>query len=202
MPGRIFQEIAKDFRQVGSIQADGGVVGHVDVESDSFGRRRSRQCRDQGPDQRRQRRRRSRATMRLRPNARSRKLAVDVAVHLFGRELDLGGNVELAFGAQPGRIGGERRERRLQPMGQVGGSSARSLQLPLLRVEQAIELLNQRADFRGYRGGQAVPVARPYFGNAAAQEIERAQPEPDLDPGRRGKHRAEQAERQQQVDGE
>ena len=84
----------------------------------------------------------------------ARQLAVDVAAHGVADRFDVLREGRFATFAQAGGIGRERRQRRLQPMGEIGGPAARSLDLPLLGVEQGVDLLDQRPTSAGTSAGR------------------------------------------------
>ena len=80
------------------------------------------------------------------------------------------------------RIGRERRERRLQSVREIGGPAARALDLPLLRVEQRVDLLDQRPDLgrapRAADGGCVPSGCRRRRGAAHRAAAARGRPGP------------------------
>ena len=122
-------------------------------------------------------------------HAGPRQLAVDVAAHGLADRLDILRDCMLAVFAQASRVRSERRKRRLEPMGEVGGPAARALDLPLLGIEQRVDLLDQRPNLDGHRRAEMTAASCPDVGNAAAQQIERPQTEADLDRGGDGQHK-------------
>ena len=132
----------------------------------------------------------------------SRLLAVDMAAHGVADRLDVLRDRSVAAFAQPRRIGSERRKRRLEPMGEIGGASARAFDLPLMGGQQGIDFLDQRPDLARHRRRHLSAFPGPDVGNAAAQRVERPQAEADLDRGGDGEDDSEEAERDRQVLGE
>jgi hypothetical protein len=110
-------------------------------------------------------------------------------------------DLRLAGVAQPTGIGGERRKRRLESVREVGSAAARALDLTLLRIEQRVDLLDQRCDFVRGGGREVMGAAGANIGNLFAQRRQRPQPESNLDRGGEREHEAEEAECDDEVPG-
>ena len=87
-------------------------------------------------------------------------------------------------------------------MGEIGCPAARTLDLPLLGIEQRIDLLDQRPNLGRHPGRQMMAAPGSDIGNAATKRVERAQAEADLDRGGNRQHQTQQAERDGEVLGE
>ena len=74
----------------------------------------------------------------------ARQFAIDVAAHGIADRLDVLRDYRFATVAQARGIGRKRRQRRLEPMGEIGGPAARTLDLMLLAVEQRVDFLVAR----------------------------------------------------------
>ena len=84
----------------------------------------------------------------------ARQFAIDVAAHGIADRLDVLRDRLFATIAQARGIGRKRCQRRLEPMGEIGGPAARTLDLTLLDVEQCVDFLDQRPDLGRHLGRQ------------------------------------------------
>ena len=87
--------------------------------------------------------------MRSRRHAGAGELAVDVAAHRLGDLLDAVGLGHRAPGAQPLGLAEQRLQRRLQPVGEVGGAGAGAAGLGLPRLDQRVDLGGERPHLVG-----------------------------------------------------
>jgi hypothetical protein len=100
--------------------------------------------------------------------ARARQFPVDDSAHRLTNGFDVTRYLILSGLPQAPRIARERREWRLEPVRQIGGTAARSLDLMLLGVEQRVDFLDQWLDLcrRGRR--EMMNAASAYFSHALA----------------------------------
>lgn len=71
------------------------------------------------------------------------------------------------------------RQRRAQPVRQIAGHGPGALQHGVVFGEKAVEILDQRGDFRRKVPGQLVSFAVAHLRNGAPDRIERPQPVAD-----------------------
>jgi hypothetical protein len=74
----------------------------------------------------------------------------------------------------------EGRQRRFQAVGQIGHMTARSFKIPRILLQKTVELRHQRLHFSGLNADHAIAASGPYFGNGAAQPLERLQAQSNL----------------------
>jgi hypothetical protein len=89
-----------------------------------------------------------------------RQFPVHVSTHGIADGLDFLRDDLVAPFTQVGCIGSKCGQRRLEPMGEIGCPAARTLNLPLLAIEQRIDLLDQRLDLRRDLGRQVMAAPR------------------------------------------
>ncbi len=79
----------------------------------------------------------------------ARQLAIDMPAHDISKILQFRRDLAFALVAQPLRVGREHGQRCLQPVSEVGGVGAGAGDGLLLRLQQFIDLADQRRDFLG-----------------------------------------------------
>ena len=77
-------------------------------------------------------------------------------------------------------------------MRQIRGAAARAFELGVARVEQRVDLCDQRPNFERRVARQAPPASARDRGNLLAQGFQRSQPEAELHESRCAEHQREQ----------
>jgi hypothetical protein len=103
-----------------------------------------------------------------------------VADHRLGYAFDVTGDLTLSALTQALRIASQCCERRLEAVGKIGGTTARALQLPVLRVEQGIDLLDKGLNLNRSRRCKMMNTASADIRDASPQCAEWLQPETNL----------------------
>ena len=198
----ILKQVAEHLGEVGAVERHLHVVGNVRLEGHAHAGRRARQRRDQRAHERRQRGGMAVPVPDRAAHPGPRQFAVDMAAHGIADRLDVLRDGLFATVAQAGGIGRKRRQRRLEPVGEIGRPAARALDLLFLRVEQRVDLLDQRPHLGRHLGRQMLAAPGSDLGDTAAQRVERAQAEANLNRGGNRQHQTQQAERDGEVLGE
>ena len=69
----------------------------------------------------------------------------DMTTHGFADRFDVARDIALASLPEARCVGSKSRERRLQPVSQIGGAAAGPFDFAFLRIDQSIDLLDERA---------------------------------------------------------
>jgi hypothetical protein len=126
--------------------------------------------------------------------ARAGQFAVHDPAHGAGRLLDPLGLALGAGGAQARRLAHQGLQRRLEPVGEVGGAGPGAGAFGFARGEQRVDLPGDRAQFLRPVRAHALGPARAQRGDPRPQPAERPQPDPELRPTRRRQRQREQPE--------
>ena len=79
---------------------------------------------------------------------RARQFSFDVPAHGFADRLDRTGDLDLTIRPQPSCVARERRQRRFEPMGQIGGAPPGPLRFRIAGVKQRVDFGDERPNLQ------------------------------------------------------
>ena len=193
----VLHEIAENLHQIDAVDGDAGVARDAHLEGGrrpGRGERARQRVHDLGD-------RRLLAAAREAAAARPRQLARHMTMHGVADAIERARDLGLALLAQETGVGGQRGERRLQPVGEIGGAIARARDLLVALVEQAVDLVDQRLHLRRRRRVEPAAAALGDLAHRHAEAGERREAEPDLNPSGEGQPDRDEKQRRDQLRG-
>ena len=153
--GGVFQQIADHLHEIDAIQFD--LECRIDLDVESNLNSGSLQCSHERVCDFSDRCFRELTATTTTLHSRPAEFARDMSLHSVTNAFERLGDVELPLFSQQPHIGGQRGERGFETVREIGRAVARALDFLLAFVEQAVDLIDERPNFR--RAARVEPAA-------------------------------------------